>query len=49
MIPKYFIRFTQCHDELGSVGITVIEDEMVTLALLGLTKNWHNYQDSVNG
>lgn len=23
--------------------------ELVSLALLGLSKSWHNYQDSVNG
>jgi hypothetical protein len=31
------------------VGITVIDDDLVSLALLGLPKNWHNYQESVNG
>jgi hypothetical protein len=48
-IPKYLTKFTQCRDELGSVGITVVEDDMVSLALLGLPKSWHSYQDSVNG
>lgn len=48
-IPKYFTKFTQCCDELGSVGITVAEDDMVSLALLGLWKSWHGYQDFVNG
>ena len=32
--PNYFIKFTQCLDELGSVGITVAEDDMVSLSLL---------------
>eukprot|EP00253_Pinus_taeda_P030780 PITA_30780 len=27
-IPKYLTKFTQCRDELGSVGITVVEDDM---------------------
>eukprot|EP00253_Pinus_taeda_P003058 PITA_03058 len=27
-IPKYFTKFTQCRDELGSVGIMVVEDDM---------------------
>jgi len=49
MIPKYFTKFAQCPDELGSVGITVAEDDMVSLALLGLPKSWHSYQDSING
>jgi hypothetical protein len=48
-IPKYLTKFVQCQDELGSVGITVVDDDLVSLALLGLPKNWHSYQDSVNG
>lgn len=47
-IPKYLTKFTPCHDELGSVGIMVSEDDMVSLALLGLPKSWHNCKDSVN-
>ena len=31
-IPKYLTKFTQCHDELGSVGITVTEDDNLELA-----------------
>jgi hypothetical protein len=48
-IPKYLTNFFQCRDELGSVGITVVDDDLVSLALLGLPNNWHSYQDSVNG
>ena len=48
-IPKYLTEFTQCRDELGSVGVTVDDEELVDLALLGLPKIWHSYQDSVNG
>jgi hypothetical protein len=48
-IPKYLMKFVQCRDELGSVGITVVDDDLVSLDLLGLPKNWHSYQDSVNG
>jgi hypothetical protein len=47
-IPKYLTKFVQCRDELGSVGITVADDDLVSLALLGLPKSWHSYQDSVN-
>ena len=36
-------------DELGSVRITVNDEELVSLALLGLPKSWHSYEDSVNG
>ena len=49
MIPKYLTKFIQCRDELGSVGIIVVDYDLVSLALLGLPKSWHSYQDSVNG
>jgi hypothetical protein len=48
-IPKYLSKFIQCQDELGSVGITFVDDDLVSLALLGLPKSCHSYQDSVNG
>ena len=48
-IPKYLTKFVQCRDELGSVGIMVADDDLVSLALLGLPKSWHSYQDSING
>jgi hypothetical protein len=38
-IPKYLTKFVQCRDELGSVGIIVADDDLVSLALLGLPKN----------
>ena len=48
-IHKYLTKFTQCRYELRSVGINVFDDDLVILALLGLPKSWHNYQDFVNG
>ena len=48
-IPKYLTKFTHYRDELGSLGITIVEDDMVSLAILGLPKRWHNYQYLVNG
>jgi len=48
-IPKYLTKFTQCCDEIESVGIMVSEDDMVSLALMGLPQSWHSYQDSING
>ena len=48
-IPKYLTKFVQCRDELGSVRITVADDDLVSLALLGLPKSWHSQQDFVNG
>lgn len=47
-IMKYMSRFTQGHDEIGGVGVNVAEYYLVSLALLGLLKSWHNYQDLVN-
>jgi len=48
-MPKYLTKFTQCRDELESVGVTVDDEDLVSLALLGLLKSWHSYQDFVNG
>ena len=31
------------------MGVTVDEEDLVSLALLGLPKSWHSYEDSVNG
>jgi hypothetical protein len=47
--PKYLMKFVQCWDEIGSVGITNVAYDLVSLALLGIPKSWHSYQDSVNG
>ena len=48
-ISTYLNKLTTCRDELGSVGITTADDDMVSLALLDIPKSWHSYQDSVNG
>ena len=48
-IPKYLTKFTQCWDELGSIHVAIAEDDLANLALLGLPKGWHKYQDTVNG
>ena len=45
IISTYLNNLTTCRDELGSVGITIIDDDMVSLALLGLPKSCHSYQD----
>ena len=47
-IPKYLTKFVHFKDELGSVGIPVDEEDLVSLALLGLSKIWHSYEDSLN-
>jgi hypothetical protein len=38
-IPKYLMKFVQCRDEIGSVGIIVVDDDLVRFSLLGLPKN----------
>lgn len=48
MIPYYLTNFTQYRDELESVGITVIKEDMVSPYLLGLPKIWHSYHESAN-
>ena len=48
-ISTYLNKLTTYRDELGSVGITTSNDDMVSLALLGLPKSWNSYQDSMNG
>ena len=48
-IPKYLTKFVHCKDELGSVGVTVDDEDLVSLAFLGLPKSWHSYEDFVNG
>ena len=42
-IPKFLTKFIQYRDELGSVGITVADDGLVSLILLDLPKSWHSY------
>jgi len=42
-------KLTTCRDDLGSVGITIVNDDMVSLTLLGLPKSCNSYQDSMNG
>ena len=37
-IAKYLTKFIQCRDELGSVGITVADDDLMSLSLLGLPR-----------
>ena len=48
-ISKYLNKLITCKDELSNVGITTFDDDMVSLALLGLPKTQNSYQDSVNG
>ena len=48
-ISTYLNKLTTYRDELGGVGITTANYDMVSLTLLGLPKSWNSYQDSVNG
>ena len=36
-------KLTTYRDEVGSVGITTTDDDLVSLAILGLPKSWHIY------
>ena len=47
-IITYLSRFTQVRDELGDVGVTVLEHDLVSFSLLGLHKSWYGFQDAVN-
>ena len=38
-ISKYLTKFIQCCDEFVSVRVTVSDDDLVDLALLGLPKS----------
>lgn len=38
-IKKYLTKFTQCQNELGSVKVIFVEDDLVSLELLGLPKS----------
>ena len=38
-VSTYLNELTTCRDELGSVGITTADDDMVNLALLDLPKS----------
>ena len=42
-MPKYLTKFIQCRDELGSVGVAVDDEDLVSLSLLGLPKILHSY------
>eukprot|EP00253_Pinus_taeda_P027856 PITA_27856 len=48
-ITTFLNKLTNCKDELASIGITTANDDMVSIALLGLPKSWHSYQESVDG
>lgn len=45
----YLTKLITCRDELASVGVMTSDEDMVSIALIGLPKSWHSYQDSVNG
>eukprot|EP00253_Pinus_taeda_P002543 PITA_02543 len=47
-ISTYLNKLTTWRDDIGILGITTTNDDMVSLALLDLPKSWHCYQDLVN-
>ena len=48
-ISMYLTKLITCRDEFASLGVLTSNEHMVSLALRGLPKSWHSYQDSVNG
>ncbi len=48
-ISMFLNKLTTCRDELESVRVMTTDDDILSLALLGLPKSWNSYQDSVNG
>ena len=42
-ISTYLNKLTTCRDDIGSLGITTADDDMVSIALLSLPKSWHSY------
>ena len=48
-VVTYLTKFTQVRDELGGVGVTVPEHDLVSFSLLGLHKSWYGFHDGVSG
>ena len=48
-IITYLSKFTQVWDELGGVGVFVVDNDLMSLALLGIHKSWYSFQDAVSG
>lgn len=46
--PQYLSRLKQFRDELGGVGVHVVEDYLVRLSLLGIPKIWLGHQYLMN-
>lgn len=47
-IIMYLSKITQVRNELGGVGVTVPERDLVSFALLALHKSWNGFQDAVS-
>jgi len=42
-IITYLSKFTQVWDELGGVGVFVVDNDLMSLALLGIHKSWYSF------
>jgi hypothetical protein len=42
-VTTYLMRITQIRDQLAAVGETVVEPELVNVALNGFTKSWEPF------
>ena len=41
-ISMYLAKLITCRDEVASVRVVTADDDMVSLALIGLPKSWHS-------
>lgn len=48
-IVTYLMKFTQVQYEVGGVGVTIPQQDLVSFALLGLHKSCYGFQDVVSG
>jgi hypothetical protein len=42
-VTTYFMRITQTHDQLASIGEKVVDVELVNVALNSFTKSWEPF------
>jgi hypothetical protein len=46
-IQKYFSRISQCKEQLEEIGDTIDEDELIMIALNGLTRRWDAFIQTI--
>ena len=48
-VTSYLTRMAQVKDELATVGATILDSEMVRIALKGFTKRWDVFVKCIFG